>query len=58
MNRGQGEYGLSDGRWLEIDWAPSIERIEIESDLGRSEVEFVSVGEGPVSYTHLRAHET
>jgi pimeloyl-ACP methyl ester carboxylesterase len=47
MDRGQGEYGLSDGRWLEIDWAPSIERIEIESDLGRSEVEFVSVGEGP-----------
>ena len=47
MERGQGDYGLSDGRWLELDWAPLIERVEVESELGCSEIEFVSVGEGP-----------
>lgn len=47
MDGSQGDYGLSDGRWLEVDWAPMIAKVEIESDLGRSEVEFLSVGEGP-----------
>ena len=47
VNGPQGDYGLSDGRWLEIEWTPLIRRVELESDLGRSEVEYVSVGEGP-----------
>lgn len=42
-----GDYGLSDGRWLEVDWASRIRRIEVDSELGRSEVEYISVGEGP-----------
>lgn len=47
MRNGIGDYGVSDGRWLGIDWAAEIGHLEVESDLGRSVVEYVSVGEGP-----------
>jgi len=47
MRERTGDYGLSDGRWLETDWASEIRQIEVESDLGRSQVEYVSVGDGP-----------
>ena len=47
MRERTGDYGLSDGRWLEIDWATEIRHLEVESTLGRSTVEYVSVGEGP-----------
>ena len=40
------DYGRSDGRWLEIDWTAEIRTVEIESELGRSEVEYVDVGSG------------
>ena len=47
MHERSGEYGVSDGRWLEIDWAQEIRQMEVDSELGRSEVQYVSVGEGP-----------
>jgi len=47
MEARDGDYGLSDGRWLEVDWGSKIERIEVDSELGVSEVEYVSLGEGP-----------
>ena len=41
------DYGLSDGRWLGIDWSAEIRSIEVSSDLGRTEIEFVDRGTGP-----------
>lgn len=47
MEARDGDYGVSDGRWLKVDWGSKIERIAIDSELGVSEVEYVSLGEGP-----------
>ena len=43
----EDDYGLSDGRWLEIEWTSQIETVEISSELGTSEVEYVDYGAGP-----------
>jgi pimeloyl-ACP methyl ester carboxylesterase len=41
------DYGVSDGRWLEIDWAERIREVSVESSLGRTPVSYVDQGEGP-----------
>lgn len=47
------DYGESDGRWLDIDWRSEIRSIELDSDLGRAEVEFVDLGSGsPLLLVH------
>lgn len=47
------DYGQSDGRWLEIDWRSEIRSIEVDSDLGRTEVEYIDRGSGsPLLLVH------
>lgn len=41
------DYGLSDGRWLEIDWADRIREVTVRSALGETPVSYVDQGEGP-----------
>jgi len=41
------DYGVSDGRWLEINWADRIREVTITSDLGVNRVSYVDQGEGP-----------
>ena len=41
------DYGVSDGRWLEIDWREKMHRVEVESSLGITPVSYVTMGEGP-----------
>ncbi|HZJ29635.1 MAG TPA: alpha/beta fold hydrolase, partial [Solirubrobacterales bacterium] len=38
------DYGLSDGRWRQIDWREHLERIDLE---GARSVNYVDIGEGP-----------
>ena len=40
------DYGVSDGRWLERDWSADVSTVEVASALGRSEIEFVELGQG------------
>ncbi|MCB0857001.1 MAG: alpha/beta fold hydrolase [Solirubrobacterales bacterium] len=41
------DYGVSDGRWLEINWAERIREVTVDSVLGRTPVSYVDQGEGP-----------
>lgn len=41
------DYGVSDGRWLEIDWSGRIRSVTIRSALGETPVSYVDQGEGP-----------
>lgn len=41
------DYGVSDGRWLDIDWAERIRRVTVTSALGETPVSYVDQGEGP-----------
>ncbi|MCB0863846.1 MAG: alpha/beta fold hydrolase [Solirubrobacterales bacterium] len=41
------DYGVSDGRWLEIDWSERIREITVRSALGETPVSYVDQGEGP-----------
>jgi pimeloyl-ACP methyl ester carboxylesterase len=41
------DYGVSDGRWLEIDWSTRIREVTVDSALGRTPVSYVDQGEGP-----------
>lgn len=41
------DYGVSDGRWLEIDWAERIREVTVRSALGQTPVSYVDQGEGP-----------
>lgn len=41
------DYGVSDGRWLEIDWSQRINQVTVKSALGDTPVSYVDQGEGP-----------
>lgn len=41
------DYGVSDGRWLAIDWSERIREVTVESRLGTTPVSYVDQGEGP-----------
>lgn len=41
------DYGVSDGRWLEINWAERIREVTLRSALGETPVSYVDQGEGP-----------
>lgn len=41
------DYGVSDGRWLKINWAERIQQVTIRSALGETPVSYVDQGEGP-----------
>lgn len=41
------DYGVSDGRWLEINWAERIREVTVTSQLGTTPVSYVDQGEGP-----------
>ncbi len=41
------DYGVSDGRWLKIDWSERIRQVTVDSALGQTPVSFVDQGEGP-----------
>lgn len=41
------DYGVSDGRWLKINWAEQIRRVNVTSRLGETPVSYVEMGEGP-----------
>jgi pimeloyl-ACP methyl ester carboxylesterase len=41
------DYALSDGRWLRIEWTRHLQRVEVDSVLGRTPVDYVETGEGP-----------
>lgn len=41
------DYGVSDGRWLEIDWSERIREVTVTSKLGTTPVSYVDQGEGP-----------
>lgn len=41
------DYGVSDGEWLRIDWSEHLKSVEVESELGKTEVSYVEMGEGP-----------
>lgn len=42
-----GDYGVSDGRWLKINWAERIRDVTVGSVLGETPVSYVDEGEGP-----------
>ncbi|MBN8867489.1 MAG: alpha/beta fold hydrolase [Solirubrobacterales bacterium] len=47
------DYGVSDGRWLEIDWSRRIREVTITSELGTTPVSYVEMGEGsPILLVH------
>lgn len=41
------DYGVSDGRWLKINWAERIRQVTVSSALGETPVSYVDQGEGP-----------
>lgn len=41
------DYGISDGRWLKINWAERIRTVTVSSALGETPVSYVDQGEGP-----------
>ena len=41
------DYGVSDGRWLKINWGERIRNVTITSALGETPVSYVDQGEGP-----------
>ncbi len=41
------DYGVSDGRWLKINWADRLREVTVSSTLGRTPVSYVDQGEGP-----------
>lgn len=47
------DYGVSDGRWLEIDWSKRIRQVTVSSALGHTPVSYVDQGEGqPILLVH------
>lgn len=41
------DYARSDGEWLRIDWGDRVRKLTIDSELGRTAVNYVEIGEGP-----------
>ena len=41
------DYGVSDGEWLRIDWQEHLRSVTVDSALGRTDVSYVEMGEGP-----------
>lgn len=41
------DYGVSDGRWLKIDWSERLRQVTVRSALGETPVSYVDQGEGP-----------
>ena len=41
------DYGVSDGRWLTIDWTERLREVTVNSALGQTRVSYVDQGEGP-----------
>ena len=41
------DYGVSDGRWLKIDWRERLHEVTVHSALGENRVSYVDQGEGP-----------
>ena len=41
------DYGVSDGRWLKIDWSERIRQVTVHSALGETPISYVDQGEGP-----------
>ncbi len=41
------DYGVSDGRWLKINWSERIREVTVNSDLGETPVSYVDQGDGP-----------
>lgn len=41
------DYGVSDGRWLKIDWTEHLNEVTVTSGLGETAVSYVELGEGP-----------
>ena len=41
------DYGVSDGRWLKINWAERLREVTVTSELGETPVSYVDQGEGP-----------
>lgn len=41
------DYGVSDGRWLAIDWSERIREVKVTSALGQTRVSYVDQGKGP-----------
>jgi pimeloyl-ACP methyl ester carboxylesterase len=41
------DYGVSDGRWLKIDWRDRLREVTVQSALGETRVSYVDQGEGP-----------
>ncbi len=41
------DYGVSDGRWLKINWAEHLRQVTVDSRLGETPVSYVELGEGP-----------
>ncbi len=47
------DYGVSDGEWLRVDWSEYHRSVTVESELGRTKVNYVELGEGPpVFFVH------
>jgi len=48
-----GDYGVSDGEWLRIDWKDHLASVTVDSALGRTDVSYVELGQGPaVIFVH------
>lgn len=48
-----GDYGVSDGEWLRIDWREHLRSVTVDSELGRTDVNYAEMGEGPaVLFVH------
>lgn len=41
------DYGVSDGRWLKINWTERLREVTVRSELGETKVSYTDQGEGP-----------
>ncbi|MGB0120227.1 MAG: alpha/beta fold hydrolase [Solirubrobacterales bacterium] len=47
------DYGVSDGEWLRINWGEHLHAVQVDSALGKTDVSYVEMGEGPaVLFVH------